>query len=177
VILLHDSQRLPATTAATPGASTTATAEAYATATEAITSKAPTATIEAAAAETSTARSHAGRAAIVVAACVGSIESPGTISEGISITYTAARKITTAYTIGSARTKTAATGAIRASDASDAVSETGISREVAETTTRGRLTGELSTLSRNLLPGTGLTLGSESPRALPPNRSAVARLG
>jgi hypothetical protein len=121
----YDSPHLPATTAATSTASTT-TAKASAATTEAATSKASAATIEAAAA-----RSHAGEATIAVAACVGSIESPGTTSERIPVTCTTARKITTAYAIGSARAKTGATGAIRATNASCAVAETCIPRKVA----------------------------------------------
>jgi hypothetical protein len=148
VISCFDSQRSPATTAATSTAST-ATAEAAAT-----TSEASTATTEVA-----TARSHAGEATIAVAACVGSIESPGTTSEGIPVTCTTARKIATAYTIGSARTKTCATGAICAANASCAVAEGGIPRNVAKAPTGCRLTVEPSTLPTNLLPGSGLALG------------------
>jgi hypothetical protein len=122
--------------------------------TEATTSKASAAAIKAA-----TARSHAGEATIAVAACVGSIESPGTTSERIPVACTAARKITTAYTIGSARAKTGAAGAIRATNASCPVAKTCISPQVACTTTCGRPTRDLSTLSSNLLPGAGLTLG------------------
>ena len=114
---------------------------------------------EAATIEAATARSHAGEATIAVAACVGSIESPGTTSERIPVACTAARKITTAYAIGSARTKTGAARAIRAANASCSVAGTCIPPKVAYTTTRGRPTRELSTLSGNLLPGTGLTLG------------------
>jgi hypothetical protein len=93
-----DSQHSPATTAATSAASTTTT-EAAATTTEA-----PTTTIKAATAttEAATARSHAGGATIAVTACVGSIESPGTTSEGIPVTCATARKITSSYAIGSA---------------------------------------------------------------------------
>jgi hypothetical protein len=140
VISYYDSQRLPATTAAASRASTTATSEAPTTTSEATatTSEASTttieataATIEAATAETSTARSHAGKAAIAVAACVGSIESPGTTSEGIPITRNPARKITTAYAIGSARTKTGATCAICATNGSWTVGGTCIPRTVA----------------------------------------------
>ena len=119
MIWYYDPQHLPATTAATSAAST-ATAEA------ATTSETSTATTEVA-----TARSHAGEATIAVAACVGSIESPGTSSEGIPVTCTTARKIATAYAIGSARTKTRATGAIRATNASCAVAEACIPRKVA----------------------------------------------
>jgi hypothetical protein len=119
VITYCDSQHLPATTAATSAASTT-TAEAAAT------SEASTATTEVA-----TARSHAGEATIAVAACVGSIECPGTTSEGIPVTCTTARKIATAYAIGSARAKTGATGAIRATNASSAVAKAGIPPKVA----------------------------------------------
>jgi hypothetical protein len=120
VISYYDSQHLPATTAA-PSAASTATAEAAAT-----TSETSTATTEVA-----TARSHAGEAAIAVAACVGSIESPGTTSEGIPVTCTSARKIATSYTIASARTKTGATGAIRATNGSCAVAEACIPPKVA----------------------------------------------
>lgn len=115
----YDSQHLPATTAATSTASTTTT-------TESATSKASAATMEAAAA-----RSHAGEATIAVAACVGSIESPGTTSEGIPVTCAAGRKITAAYAIGSASTKTGATGAIRATNASCTVAEACIPSKVA----------------------------------------------
>jgi len=114
---------------------------------------------EAAAIESSTARSHAGKATIAVAACVGSIESPGTSSKRIPVSCTAARKITTTYAIGSARTKTGASSAIRAANASCPVAGTCIPPKVAYTTTRGRPARELSTLSRDLLPGAGLTLG------------------
>jgi len=114
---------------------------------------------EAATIEAATARSHAGEATITVAASVGSIESPGTSSECIPVSCTAARKITTTYAIGSARTKTGAARAIRAANASRPVAGTRISPKVAYTTTRGGPTRELSTLSRNLLPGPGLTLG------------------
>jgi hypothetical protein len=108
VIAYYDSQLLPATTATTSAASTTTTkAASTATAEAAATSEASTATTEVA-----TARSHAGEAAIAVAACVGSIESPGTASESIPITCTTARKITTADAIGPARTKTGATSAV-----------------------------------------------------------------
>jgi hypothetical protein len=120
VISYYDSPRLPATTATT-SAPSTATAEAATT-----TSETSTATTEVA-----TARSHAGEATITVAACVGSIESPGTSSEGIPVTCTTARKIATAYAIGSARAKTGATGAIRATNASCAVAEAGIRPKVA----------------------------------------------
>jgi hypothetical protein len=109
--------------------------------------------------EAATAGSHAGKATIAVAACVGSIESPGATSERIPVACTAARKITTAYAIGSGRTKTRTAGAICAANASCTVAGTCIPPKVAYTTTRGRLTRELSTLSRNLLPGTGLPLG------------------
>jgi hypothetical protein len=115
---------LPATTAATT--TTAATSEASTSATEAATSGASTT-----ATEVATARSHAGEATIAVAACVGSIESPGTTSEGIPVTRTTARKIATAYAIGSARTKTRATGAICATNASCAVAEAGIPAKVA----------------------------------------------
>jgi hypothetical protein len=118
VVGYYDSQHLPATTAATSAASTTTTEAASAMAEASTTSEASTATIEAA-----TARSHAGETTIAVAACVGSIESPGTTSESVPVTCTTARKITTAYAIGSARTKT---GAIRATNASCAVTEAGI---------------------------------------------------
>ena len=121
MIWYYDSRRLPAATAPT----TAATSEASPTTTEATASKASAATIEAAAA-----RSHAGEATIAVAACVGSIESPGTTSERIPVTCTTARKITAAYAIGSARAKTGATGAIRATNASRAVAETCIPRKV-----------------------------------------------
>ena len=134
MISYYDSQHLPATTATTSAPSTATT-------------------------EVATARSHAGEATIAVAACVGSIESPGTASESIPVTCTPSRKITTAYAIGSGRTKTGATGAIRGTNASCAVAEACIPRKVTYTTTRGRLTGELSTLSSNLLPGAGLALG------------------
>jgi len=133
VISYFDSQHSPATTAATSEATATT--------------------------EVATARSHAGEATIAVAACVGSIESPGTISEGIPVTCTTARKIATAYTIGSARTKTGGTSAICATNASCAVAEGGIPRKVAKAPTGGRLTVEPSTLSTNLLPGAGLALG------------------
>jgi hypothetical protein len=63
------------------------------------------------------------------------------------------------YAIGSARTQTGAARAIRAANASCSVAGTCIPPKVAYTTTRGRPTRELSTLSRNLLPGTGLALG------------------
>jgi len=130
VIWYYDPQHLPATTAATSTASTTTTeattSEASTTTTEATTSKASAATIEVA-----TARSRAGEATIAVAACVGSIESSGTTSERTPVTGTTARKITTAYAIGSARPKTGATGAIRATNASCAVAETCIPRKVA----------------------------------------------
>ena len=120
MIWYYDPQHLPATTAATSTASTTTTeattSEASTTTTEATTSKASAATIEVA-----TARSRAGEATIAVAACVGSIESSGTTSERTPVTGTTARKITTAYAIGSARAKTGATGAIRATNASCAV--------------------------------------------------------
>ena len=96
----------------------------------AATSATSTTTTEAAA-ETSTARSHAGEATIAVAARVGSIESPGTTSEGIPVTCTTARKITTAYPIGSARAHTGSTGAIRATNASCAITKTCIPRTVA----------------------------------------------
>ena len=123
MIWYYDPQQLPATTAATSTASTTSeastttteatTSEASTTPTEATTSKACAATIE-----ITTARSRAGEPTIAVAACVGSIESPGTTSERIPVTGTTARKITTAYAIGSTRAKTGATGAIRATNAS-----------------------------------------------------------
>ena len=119
----YDSPHLPATTAATSAASTTTT--------EATTARASAAAIEAATIEVATARSSAGEATIAVAACVGSIESPGTTSERIPVTCTTARKITTAYAIGSARAKTGATGAIRATNGSCAVAETCIPRKVA----------------------------------------------
>jgi type IV secretory pathway TrbL component len=109
---------LPATTAATSEASTTAT--------EAATSGASAATTEVAAT-----RSHAGGATIAVAAGVGSIESPGTASESIPVTCTTARKITTAYAIGSAGTETGAPAAIRATNGSCTVAETCIPRNVA----------------------------------------------
>jgi len=114
---------------------------------------------EAATIEAATARSHAGEATIAVAACVGSIESPGTTSERIPVACTAARKITAADAIGSGRTTTGAAGAICAANACCTVAGTCIPAKVANTTTRGRPARELSTLSRNLLPGTGLTLG------------------
>jgi hypothetical protein len=117
MISYYDSQQLPATTTATSEASTTTT--------EAAAAGAATATTEAA-----TARSHAGEATIAVAACVGSIESSGTASEGIPVTCTTAREITTAYAIGSTRAKTGAPGAIRATSTSCAVSETCIPRKV-----------------------------------------------
>jgi hypothetical protein len=102
-----DSQHLPATTAATSAASTAAAETSTATTeTATATTEAATTTIEAA-----TARSHAGGAAIAVGACVGSVESSGTASEGISITCTTARKISTAYAIGSARANGAVTEA------------------------------------------------------------------
>ena len=146
MISYYDSQHLPATTAATSAASTTTT-------------EAAAAGTSTTSAEVATARSHAGEATIAVAACVGSIESAGTASEGIPVTCTTARKIATAYTIGSARTKTRATAAIRATNASCAVAEGGIPRKVAKAPTGGRLTVEPSTLSTNLLPGAGLALG------------------
>jgi hypothetical protein len=114
---------------------------------------------EAATIEAATARSHAREATIAVAARVGSVESPGTTSECIPVARTAARKIATTYTIGSARTKTGAARAICAANASCPVAGTCIPAKVAYTTTRGRPTRELSTLSRDLLPGTGLALG------------------
>ena len=130
MISYYDSQHLPATAAATSAGSTTTTgattSEASTATTEATTSKASAATIEVA-----TARSRAGEATIAVAACVGSIASPGTTSERIPVTGTTARKITTAYAIGSARTKTGATGAICATNASFAVAEACIPRKVA----------------------------------------------
>jgi hypothetical protein len=108
----------PATTAATSASTTT--------------TEAPAATIEAttAAIVAATARSHAGEATIAVAACVGSIESPRTTSEGIPVSCTTARKIITADAIGSARAKTGATGATRATDASCAVAEACIPSKV-----------------------------------------------
>jgi len=145
VISYYDSQHLPATAAATSAASTATT-------------KAAAAETSTATTEVATARSHAGEATIAVAACVGSIESPGTTSEGIPVTCTTARKIATAYAIGSARTKTHATGAICATNASCAVAEGAIPRKVAKAPTGGRLTVEPSTLSTNLLPGAGLAL-------------------
>lgn len=96
---------------------------------------------------------------MAVAACVGSIESTGTTPEGIPVTRSAAREIATAYAISSARAQTRATGAIRATNASSAVADTSTPRTVAETRSRGRPAGELSTLSRNLLPCAGLALG------------------
>jgi hypothetical protein len=130
VIWYYDPQHLPATTAATSTASTTTTeattSEASTTTTEATTAKASTATIEVA-----TARSRAREATIAVAACVGSIESPGTTSEGIPVTCATARKITTAYAIGSAGAKTGATGATRATNASCAAADPCIPRKVA----------------------------------------------
>ena len=101
-------RRLPATTAATSATSTT-TSEASTASSEAATTttEAATTTIEAA-----TARSHAGGATIAVAACVGSIESPGTPSEGIPVTCATSRKITTSYAISSAPAN--ATGAVTA---------------------------------------------------------------
>ena len=146
MISYFDSQHSSTTTAATSAAST-ATAEAA--------TSVATATTEVA----TTARSHAGKATIAVAARVGSIESPGTTSEGILVTCTTARKIATAYAIGSTRTKTAGTGAICATNASCAFAEGGIPRKVAKAHTGGRLTVEPSTLSTNLLPGAGLALG------------------
>jgi hypothetical protein len=86
---------------------------------------------EAATIEAATARSHAREATIAVAARVGSVESPGTTSEGIPVTSTAARKITTAYAIGSARTKTGASGAIRGTNGACTVARTCIPRTVA----------------------------------------------
>jgi hypothetical protein len=121
-----DSQHSPATTAATSAASTTTTTEAAAAETSTAATEASTTSTEAA-----TARSHAGGATIAVAACVGSIESPGTTSECIPVTCTTARKITIAYAIGSAGTRTNAAAAIRATNASCAVAETGIPRKVA----------------------------------------------
>jgi hypothetical protein len=134
VISYDDSQRLPAT-AATTATTTAATSEASSTtATEAPTtaSKASAATIEAAATETSTTRSHAGETTIAVAARTGSIESPGTTSEGVPVTRTCtARKITPADAIGATRTDTRATGAIRAADASCTIAGTCIPDTVA----------------------------------------------
>jgi len=124
VISSYDSQHLSATAAATSAGSTTTTG--------ATTSEAATATAEASAATTeATARSHAGKATVAVAARVGSIESPGTTSEGIPVPCTTARKITTADAIGSARTKAGATGAIRGTNASCAVARTRTARKVA----------------------------------------------
>jgi hypothetical protein len=65
---------------------------------------------------------------MAVAACVGSIESPGTTSERIPVTCTAARKITTAYAISPGRATSGAAGAIRATNASCTVAETCIPR-------------------------------------------------
>ena len=112
--MIFDSWHLPATTAATSAASTTTTA-----ATAAETSTTTT--------EAATARSHAGGAAGAGAACVGSIESPGTTSEGIPVTCTTARKITTSYAIGPAR----ANVAIRAASSSCAVTGACISPKAA----------------------------------------------
>ena len=103
-----DSQRLSATTAATPASSTTAAAASATTATAA---SATTATIHPAAP-----RSHAGGATIAVPACIGSIESPGTTAEGTPVPCTTARKITIAYAIGSAHAASSAGSAIRATD-------------------------------------------------------------
>jgi hypothetical protein len=130
VISYYDSQHLPATTAATSAASTTTT-EAATAGTSTTTAEAPPAGTSTTSAEVATTRSHAGEATIAVAACVGSIESPGTTSEGIPVTCTTARKIATAYAIGSARAKTGATGAIRATNASSAVAKAGIPPKVA----------------------------------------------
>jgi hypothetical protein len=66
-----------------------------------------------------------------VAACVGSIESPGTTSEGIPVTCTTARKITTSYAIGSSRAKAGATCAIRDAGASCAVTRARVPSKVA----------------------------------------------
>jgi hypothetical protein len=133
VIAYYDSQHLPATTAATSAASTATTEAATTSEASTTTAEAATTTSEASTAttEVATARSHAGEATITVAACVGSIESPGATSESIPVTCTTARKITTAYAIGSARTKTGATGAIRATNASCAVAEACIPSDVA----------------------------------------------
>jgi hypothetical protein len=158
VISNFDSQHSPATTAATSAASA-ATSEATATSGATATSEATATSGATATTEVATARSHAGEATRAVAACVGSIESPGTTSEGIPVTRTTARKIAAAYTIGSARTKTGATGAICATNASCAVAEGGIPSRVAKAPTGDRLTVEPSTLPTNLLPGAGLALG------------------
>ena len=52
-------------------------------------------------------------------------------AEGIPVTSTAARKITTAFAIGSARTKTGATGAIRGTNGACTVAGTCNPRTVA----------------------------------------------
>jgi peptidoglycan DL-endopeptidase CwlO len=126
----YDSQHLPATTAATSASTTSAAATSKASTT---TTEATTAAIEAttAAIEAATARSHAGEATIAVAACARSIESPRTTSEGIPVSCAAARKIITAYAIGSAGAKTGATGATRATNASCAVAEACVPPKVA----------------------------------------------
>jgi len=148
-----DSQYLAATTpAASPTATSPTAASEASTTTTAAAAETSTATTEAAA------RSHAGGTTIAVAARIGSVESPGTTSECIPVTCATARKITTAYAIGSAR-RTGATDAIRATNPSCAVTGAGVPRIAAETSTRGRLARELSALSTNLLPRTGLALG------------------
>ena len=117
-----DSQYLAATTpAASPTATSPTAASEASTTTTAAAAETSTATTEAA-----TARSHAGGATIAVVACVGSIESPGTTSEGIPVTCTTARKISTSYAIGSARANTGATSAIHAASASCAVTGAGV---------------------------------------------------
>jgi hypothetical protein len=128
VIFLNDSQPLSATTTATAAPRASTTSGTATTATEA-----PTATTEATAAtiEGATARSHAGEATIAVAACVGSIESPGTAAESIAVTCTAARNIATAYAIRSAGAQSGATGPTRATNASCAIAKTCRPRRVA----------------------------------------------
>ena len=111
-----------------------------------------------------------------MAACVGSIESPGTTSKGIPVTCATTRKITAAYAIGSARTNRRR-GATRATDASCAVAATCIPAKLPRPLPAAGLLVSFPPCREICCRAPAWRWASESPRALPPNRSAVARFG
>ncbi len=138
VILDYDSQHLPATTAATSAAPASATSEATTTATEATTtaSKASAATIEAATATKPPPRDPMlEKPRLLLLRALDPLNPLEPPPKAFRSPAPTARKITTAYAIGSAGSNAGATDAIRAANGPCAIAQTGVAHTVTKAST------------------------------------------